>query len=93
MSATAEVRKTGEAMELLTSREAAQLLRLSRAHLTHVLQGKVRGLPPLPSVQIGRRRLIRRIALLKWVEQIESASVPSNGQGPPPPAKAERGIV
>ena len=56
---------------VMTMEEGASLIRCSKAHMSHVLNGKVKGLPRLPSIQIGRRRLIRRESLLKWLEAFE----------------------
>ncbi len=58
--------------QLLTIREAAQLLRCSKAHLSNVLNGKVRNVPPLNSVRLGRRRLISRRSLTSWIATVES---------------------
>jgi len=62
----------GFEQQLLTIREAAQLLRCSKAHLSNVLNGKVRNVPPLNSVQIGRRRLISRRSLTSWIAAVEA---------------------
>jgi hypothetical protein len=58
-------------MDLLTLKESSSFLRCSKAHLSHIVNGKVADLPPLPTVRIGRRVLIRREALLKWLDLIE----------------------
>ena len=52
--------------------EAAALVRCSRAHLSNVVNGKVRGIPRLPAVRIGRRVLFRRESLEQWLQQLES---------------------
>ncbi len=62
----------GLEQQLLTIREAAQLLRCSKAHLSNVLNGKVRNVPPLNSVRLGRRRLISRRSLTSWIATVES---------------------
>ena len=60
---------------LLTLKEAATMLRCSKAHLSNVVNGKVRGLPSkLPIVQLGRRKLIRRDALDQWVKTVERSA-------------------
>jgi hypothetical protein len=51
--------------------ETAAGLRCSKAHLSHIVNGKVADLPPLPVVRIGRRVLIRRDALSNWLWIIE----------------------
>ncbi len=60
--------------KVLTMREVAVQLRCSRAHLSHIVNGKVAGLPPLPVVRIGRRVLIRREVIEKWMFTVESNS-------------------
>ncbi|MGA3028024.1 MAG: helix-turn-helix domain-containing protein [Bryobacteraceae bacterium] len=59
------------APEILTTREAAQLLRCSKAHLCNLLNGTVARLPRLPCLRLGRRKLVRRETLLQWMQQIE----------------------
>jgi excisionase family DNA binding protein len=58
--------------EILTIREAAQLLRCSKSHVANVLNGRVSGIPPIPHVIVGRRKLIRRSALEHWLEDVEA---------------------
>jgi hypothetical protein len=57
--------------EVLTTREAAHVLRCSKAHFCNVLNGVVPGVPPLPYLQLGRLRLVRRATLALWIEQVE----------------------
>ena len=45
------------AAEILTLPEAAKFLRMSRSHLLNILKGKVRGVPALPYIRVGRRLL------------------------------------
>jgi excisionase family DNA binding protein len=56
---------------VLTLREAAEVLRCSKAHLSNIVNGKVSGLPALPVLRIGRRLLIRRDALDRWLLSVE----------------------
>ncbi len=58
-------------LRLMTVPEVARELRCSKAHLFNVIHSKVAGLPPLPVLNIGRRVLIRREALLRWMELLE----------------------
>ena len=60
--------------EMLTTREGARLLRCSKAQFCNLLNGVVSGVPPLPYLQLGRRRLVRRTTLLEWIERVESAA-------------------
>jgi excisionase family DNA binding protein len=52
--------------------EAAKLVRCSRAHLCNVINGKVRGIPHLPTVRIGRRVLFRRESIEQWLRELEA---------------------
>jgi excisionase family DNA binding protein len=58
--------------QVLTAREGAQILRCSKAHFLNLLDGRVPGVPRLPYLQLGRRRLVRRATLTGWIEQVES---------------------
>ena len=58
--------------ELLTVLDVARSLRCSRAHVYNALRGTVAGVSQLPSISVGRRRLIRRCALERWLERNES---------------------
>ena len=53
---------------ILTIKEVAQILRVSRAHVHNVLSGKVVGVPKLTHLMLGRRRLVRREWLDQWLE-------------------------
>jgi len=57
--------------ELLTLAEVAQLLHVSKAHVCNAVAGRIKGCPPIPSVRLGRRTLVRRATLLLWIEQSE----------------------
>jgi len=64
--------ETGElGFDLLTLSEVAKLLHCSKAHIGKVVAGQVNDCRPIPSLHLGRRTLIRRQALLKWIEQNE----------------------
>jgi excisionase family DNA binding protein len=58
--------------EVLTTREGAQMLRCSKAHFCNLLRGTVPGVPRLPYLRLGRRRLVRKTTLAEWIEQVES---------------------
>jgi len=60
---------------LLTLTEVAQELRCSKAHISKLARGKVRGIPPLPVFRLGRRILVRRDALFQWLSQQSTGSV------------------
>ena len=56
---------------VLTVVEIARELRCSKAHVHHLITGKVRGVGPLPSLCLGRRRLILRASFDSWVRANE----------------------
>lgn len=57
--------------EVLTTREGAQVLRCSKAHFCNLLNGRVAGVPRLPYLRLGRRRLVRKATLMRWIEEVE----------------------
>jgi excisionase family DNA binding protein len=57
--------------EILTAAEVARELRVSKAHVHSLIAGRVRGALPLPSITLGRRRLIRRASLEQWLRANE----------------------
>jgi len=57
--------------QVLTIKEAAEVLRCSKAHVQNLLAGKVKGAPPLAFIPLGRRKLIRRESLQRWMEMAE----------------------
>jgi excisionase family DNA binding protein len=63
------------AFDVLTVKETAALLHCSKAHICNLVAGRVRGCQPMPAVRMGRRTLIRRGSLQRWLEQTESGSV------------------
>jgi len=64
--------------DLLALREVAELLHCSKAHVCHVIAGRVKGCKPLPSLHLGRRTLVRRASLLQWIADNEHAAATSD---------------
>jgi excisionase family DNA binding protein len=56
---------------VLTVAEVAAELRCSKAHVHNLINGKVLGVSPLPSLSLGRRRLVRRESLQLWIARNE----------------------
>ena len=71
MQHTADQSGALDSRPILTVRETAELVRCSKAHLCNIIGGKVKGLPRLPVIRIGRRLLVRRVALAQWLEAVE----------------------
>lgn len=56
---------------LLTREETMERLRVKPAHFSKLVNGKVKGLPLLPCVQLGRRQLFREEAVQQWIIDVE----------------------
>ena len=70
--------ETKDRSPVLTLQQAAEYLCISKAHLSNVLRGKVRGLPPLRCARIGRRTLIKRAWADEWLEKAGENSAGAN---------------
>jgi excisionase family DNA binding protein len=66
-----EADATGPPCNILTVAEVARELRCSKAHIHHLIAGTVRGVRPLPSLWLGRRRLILRASFDEWLRTSE----------------------
>lgn len=60
--------------EILDIKEAAEYLGVSRSHLSHILAGRVVGVPAIPHVRAGRRALIRRTVIDQWIQDQEQGA-------------------
>jgi len=63
--------------EILDIKAAANYLGVSRSHMSHILAGKVPGVPAIPHVRAGRRALIRRAVIDRWLLEQEHSPVPA----------------
>jgi len=57
--------------EVLTVREVALELRCFLPHVYNVINGKVKNVPRLPVIAVGRRKLIQRETLEEWKKSNE----------------------
>ena len=57
---------------ILTISEVAGILRCSKTHAQNVIEGKVRGLPKLTHLSLGRRKVVRKEWLEQWMEANKS---------------------
>jgi len=53
---------------VMSLKQAASYLQVSKAHLSNVINGKVLGVPPVRSFRLGRRVLIKREWIDEWLE-------------------------
>ena len=54
--------------QVLTIEDVAEILRCSKAHVSHMINGKVPGVPRLTHLAMGRRKLVLREWLDQWME-------------------------
>src|SRR5580698_3709319 len=66
--------------EIMDIKTAADYLGVSRSHLSHILAGKVPGVPVIPHIRAGRRALIRRAVIDKWLSEQENDVATSRAQ-------------
>ncbi len=52
----------------LTIKQIAHILGCSRAHVSNLLSGKIGGVSKLEHIRVGRRRLVRREWLDRWID-------------------------
>jgi Helix-turn-helix domain len=57
--------------DVLTLTDVARILRCSKAHVCKIINRQVRGTPPIPAIAVGRRRIVRREALVRWMTERE----------------------
>src|SRR2546422_5096362 len=57
---------------ILTAAEVALELRCCKAQVHKLINGSVKGISKLPSISIGRKRVIRRSSFENWKQQNES---------------------
>ena len=74
--------------EVLTVRDVALELRCSLAHVYNVINGKVRNVQRLPTIVMGRRKLIQRDTLEEWKKSNEQGD--ADGMIPPTKIDAVR---
>jgi excisionase family DNA binding protein len=58
--------RTGSSV--LSLKQAASYLQISKAHLSNVINGKVPGVIPVRSFRLGRRVLIKREWIEEWLD-------------------------
>jgi len=59
---------------VFTLKQTAEYLRISKAHLSNVITGKVAGVPSMRHARVGRRILIKRQWANEWLELVGQES-------------------
>lgn len=59
--------------DVLTVKEVATELRCSKPHIYKAIRGEVAGVSKLPSISMGRKKLIRRSSLEQWKRENDSS--------------------
>ena len=57
--------------EVLTVAEVAKILHCSKAHVCKIINGQVKDTPPIPSINLGRRKIVRIQSLMQWMNEHE----------------------
>jgi excisionase family DNA binding protein len=66
---------TKEQTPVMTLKQAAAYLQVSKAHLSNVINGKVPGVPPVRCFRVGRRILIKREWVNDWLETADLEAI------------------
>ena len=66
---------------ILTLNDVAKLLRCSKTHVANLVNGRLRGVPPIPSLKLGRRTLVRETSLSSWIAAREIGTLPEAPDG------------
>jgi len=57
--------------DIMTASDVARYLHCSKAHVYNAMNGTIENIPPLPTLSLGRRKLVRRTTLEAWIEANE----------------------
>jgi excisionase family DNA binding protein len=60
---------------VMTLKQAAAYLQISKAHLSNVINGKVPGINPPRTFRVGRRILIKREWVDEWMESADLEAI------------------
>jgi hypothetical protein len=59
---------------ILTGEEVRAILRMKKSHFSKVVNGKIKGTPPIPFFRIGRCQRFVAGSLRKWIREREQAN-------------------
>ncbi len=61
--------------QILTAHEVAAELRCSKAQVYRLMKGEVIGIKPLPTISLGRKKVVQRSSFEAWKEANEENRV------------------
>jgi len=61
--------------QILTAHEVAAELRCSKAQVYRLMKGEVLGIKPLPTISLGRKKVVQRSSFEAWKEANEENRV------------------
>lgn len=64
---------------ILTADEVATELRCSKTHVYNLMHGEVPGIPVLPHLNLGRKKVVKRSAFEFWKERVTVDKLPDPG--------------
>ena len=59
-------------MNILDLATVARRIGCSKGHVSKLINGKVKGTPPLPALRLGRRRVVLETTLEDYLKDIEA---------------------
>lgn len=65
---------------ILTAKEVAAELRCSKSQVYRLLGGEVEGLTILPHLRLGRKKVVPRSVLERWMRQNISDMIPADSE-------------
>ncbi len=74
------IHKPNQRDDILTACEVAQELRCSKSQVYKLLNGEVGGLPVLPHLALGRKKVIPRSAFEHWKRENITGMIPPNSE-------------
>jgi hypothetical protein len=72
ISGTSRSGSLADADRILTRGEVMSILRVKPSHLSKIVNGKVKGVPRLIALQIGRKQLFRSETVRAWILEVEA---------------------
>jgi len=82
----------GLSTKLLTLSEVRIELKCSKSHVSNIINGLVPGLPKLPVIALGRRKLVLQPTLDEWLLRVEGVGGYDGGRLDSTPETHGKGV-